>query len=192
MPWPGGLSNRPIGGKGKTAITVRKIIVRSLAPTRTVGTLICGNLTLRCALGRSGIRATKREGDGATPRGSFRIESAFYRRDRLSRPRTGLPVSTTGIDDGWCDAAQDRNYNRFITHPYPASAERLWRRDGLYDVVVVVGYNRRPRRRGAGSAIFMHVAEHGLKPTEGCVALSRRDLLKVVARIGPRTRLVVV
>jgi L,D-peptidoglycan transpeptidase YkuD (ErfK/YbiS/YcfS/YnhG family) len=188
----GRLSGRPIGGKEGPAITVRKIIVRSLAPRSTVATLICGNLSLRCALGRSGIRAAKREGDGATPRGSFRLESAFYRRDKLSRPRTGLPVSATTPADGWCDAIADRNYNRFVTHPYPASAERLWRRDGLYDVVVVVGYNRRPRRRGAGSAIFMHVAENGLRPTEGCVALPRRDLLKVVARIGPRTRLIIV
>jgi L,D-peptidoglycan transpeptidase YkuD (ErfK/YbiS/YcfS/YnhG family) len=174
------------------AITVRKIIVRSLAPRDTVGTLTCGSLTLRCALGRSGIRASKREGDGATPRGAFRIESAFYRRDRLCRPATGLPVSVTRTEDGWCDATEDRNYNRRVTHPYPASAEHLWRRDGLYDVVVVVGYNRNPRRRAAGSAIFMHVAEKGLRPTEGCVALSRRDLLKVIAHIGPRTRLVII
>ncbi len=173
-------------------ITAHKIIVRSLSPRSTTGLLTCGNLTLRCALGRSGIRSTKREGDGATPRGIFRIESAFYRRDRLRRPATGLSVLATKANDGWCDATEDRNYNRRVTHPYPASAEHLWRRDGLYDVVVVVGYNRNPRRRAAGSAIFMHVAEKGLRPTEGCVALPRRDLLKVIARIGTRTRLVVI
>lgn len=108
------------------------------------------------------------------------------------RPRAGLRVTTCRPDDGWCDAIGDRNYNRQVKHPYPASAERLWRKDELYDIVVVVDYNRVPRRRAMGSAIFMHVAEKGLKPTEGCVALPRRDLLKVLARIGPRTRIVIV
>jgi L,D-peptidoglycan transpeptidase YkuD (ErfK/YbiS/YcfS/YnhG family) len=166
--------------------------VRSLGAKSTSGRLTCGNLVLRCALGRNGIRALKREGDGATPRGSFRLESAFYRRDKVARPGSALPLAATRPDDGWCDAANDRNYNRRVRHPYPASAEHLWRRDGLYDIVVVVAFNRRPRKAAAGSAIFMHVAERGLKPTEGCVALARNDLLKVMALIGPRTRLVIV
>ena len=166
--------------------------MRNLSPRSTVGRLVCGNLHLRCALGRSGIRSQKREGDGATPRGRFRLETVFVRRDKLIRPRTGLRLAPTRPDDGWCDAANDRSYNRRITHPYPASAEHLWRGDGLYDVVVVIAYNTRPRRRGAGSAIFMHVAQEGLRPTEGCVALPRRDLLKVLARIGPRTRITIV
>lgn len=166
--------------------------MRSLSARSTVGRLQCGNLVLRCALGRSGIRSQKREGDGATPRGQYWLESAFYRRDKTARPKTTLSLTATRQNDGWCDAAKDGNYNRRITHPYPASAEHLWRSDGLYDVVVVMDYNRRPRRRGAGSAIFMHVAAQGLKPTEGCVALTRRDLLKVLARIGPRTRIAIV
>lgn len=178
--------------KRGSTITVRNIIVRSLSPRSTTGRLTCGSLTLKCALGRSGIRATKREGDGATPRGSFGFESAYFRRDHLRRPVTRLAVQATKPDDGWCDATDDRNYNRFVKHPYPASAEHLWRRDGLYDVVVVIGYNRRPRYRAKGSAIFMHVAEKSFRPTEGCVALTRRDLLKVVAAIGPRTRLIVI
>lgn len=147
---------------------------------------------LHCALGRSGIRSGKREGDGATPRGAFHLESGFYRGDKLLQPRTALLVRPSRHDDGWCDAKDDRNYNRQVKHPYPASAERLWRKDGLYDLVVVINYNRRPRVAGRGSAIFMHVAEKGLKPTEGCVALPRRDLLKVLAHIGPRTRIVIV
>lgn len=149
-------------------------------------------MVLRCALGRSGSRVRKHEGDGATPRGSFRLESAYYRRDKLTRPGSALRLTATRPDDGWCDAANDRNYNRHVKHPYGSSAEHLWRRDGLYDVVVVIDYNRRPRRCAAGSAIFMHVAEKGLKPTEGCVALPRKDLLKVMAHIGPKTRIVIV
>lgn len=166
--------------------------MRSLGAQSTVGRLVCGNLQLRCALGRAGIRSRKREGDGATPRGRFRFESAFYRPDRTARPRTALRLRPTGECDGWCDAANDPNYNRYVRHPYPASAEHLWRRDGLYDVVAVLSYNRHPRRRGAGSAIFMHVAAPGLSPTEGCVALTRRDLLKVLPHVGRRTRIVIV
>lgn len=157
-----------------------------------MGRLSCGNLLLRCALGHSGIRSRKCEGDGATPRGTFRLEGAYWRRDVLARPRTALPLRITKPQDGWCDAANDRNYNCPITHPYPASAEHLWRRDRLYDVVVVIDYNRRPRRRASGSAIFMHVASDGLKPTEGCVALKRSDLLKVLARVGRRTRITII
>lgn len=137
------------------------------------------------------MTSRKHEGDGATPRGTFRLEAARFRPDRLARPCTALRTSALRPDEGWCDAASDRNYNRPVRHPYPVSAERLWRHDGLYDVLVVVDYNRRPRIRGLGSAIFMHVANEGLAPTEGCVALARRDLLKVLARIGPRTRLIV-
>jgi L,D-peptidoglycan transpeptidase YkuD (ErfK/YbiS/YcfS/YnhG family) len=166
--------------------------VRSLAPGRTRGTLRCGNLTLPCALGRGGISSRKREGDGATPRGVFRFEGGFFRSDAHRRPQTALHFAATQRHDGWCDAADDRNYNRFVRHPYPKSAECLWRDDGLYDVVLVIGYNRRPRRRGAGSAIFMHVAKEGYEPTEGCIALAYPDLVKVLAYIGPATRLVVI
>jgi L,D-peptidoglycan transpeptidase YkuD (ErfK/YbiS/YcfS/YnhG family) len=166
--------------------------VRSLSPGSARGTLHCGNLTLPCALGRNGITSRKREGDNATPRGVFRLESGFFRPGAHRRPQTSLRLAATRPQDGWCDAAADRNYNRFVSLPYPQRAERLWRDDHQYDVVVVIDYNRRPRRRGAGSAIFMHVAREGLQPTEGCIALSHRDLLKVLARIGPGTRLIVV
>ncbi len=86
-----------------------------------------------------------------------------------------------GRDDGWCDAAADRNYNRAVRMPYAASAEAMWRADGIYDVVVVLSHNERPRKRGCGSAIFMHVARPGYLPTDGCIALSARDLRLVLA-----------
>jgi L,D-peptidoglycan transpeptidase YkuD (ErfK/YbiS/YcfS/YnhG family) len=98
-------------------------------------------------------------------------------------------MRATRIEDGWCDAPGDRNYNRPISHPYPASAERMWRQDQLYDIVVVLGYNDRPRIRGRGSAIFLHVARGNLAPTEGCIALRRSDLEKLLPLIGGRTTL---
>jgi L,D-peptidoglycan transpeptidase YkuD (ErfK/YbiS/YcfS/YnhG family) len=104
----------------------------------------------------------------------------------MGRLRTGLPLRTLRPTDGWCDAAQDRNYNRLVRHPYPASAERLWRADGLYDILVVLGHNDRPRIRNRGSAVFLHVARGDLGPTEGCIALRRADLLKLLPLIGTR------
>jgi L,D-peptidoglycan transpeptidase YkuD (ErfK/YbiS/YcfS/YnhG family) len=113
----------------------------------------------------------------------------LYRPDRMMRPRSGLPTRALRPDDGWCDAVGDRNYNRRVRHPYPASAERLWRSDHVYDAIVVLDYNTRPRVQGAGSAIFIHLARPQFQPTEGCIALARRDLLLLIARLGPHTRL---
>ena len=128
------------------------------------------------ALGRSGIRALKREGDGGTPLGRFPIRQVLYRADRVPRPRTRLPVRAIRADDGWCEDPADRNYNRLVSLPPRRSADRLIRADHLYDLMLVLGHNDRPRVRGKGSAIFMHLARPGYAPTAGCIALSRRDL----------------
>ena len=169
----------------------RVIHVRARSRSDVRGSLSFASLALPCALGRSGRAARKHEGDGATPSGTWRPELVLYRADRIQRPTTALPVRRINVDDGWCDAIGDRNYNRWVRHPYPASAERLWRADHLYDVVVVLNHNTRPRVQGAGSAIFMHLARPGYRPTEGCVALVRRHLLFVLARMGRSTRIVI-
>jgi len=135
----------------------------------------------RCALGRGGIRTDKREGDGATPVGAFPLRRLMYRPDRLAPPATGLPVSAIDPGDGWCDDPADAAYNRPVRLPFAASHETLWRDDGLYDVVVVLGHNDDPPVPGLGSAIFLHVARPGWEPTEGCVALALPDLLRLVA-----------
>jgi L,D-peptidoglycan transpeptidase YkuD (ErfK/YbiS/YcfS/YnhG family) len=163
--------------------------VRALSLAAARGVVRLGARNLPCALGRSGRRAMKREADGATPLGCWRLVRVFYRPDRLRRPSTCLPVAPLRPSDGWCDAAADRNYNRRVTHPYPASAERLWRADALYDVLVVLDYNLRPRVKGRGSAIFLHLARPGHAPTEGCIALARRDLLRLLQSAGPGARL---
>ena len=152
-------------------------------------------------IGRSGISSAKREGDGATPAGEFPLRAVWYRPDRLARPRTSLPVSEIGPEDGWCDDPASPDYNRPVRLPivrsarvdarHAASCERLWRDDGLYDVLIVAGYNDDPVVAGAGSAIFVHVAAPGGGPTEGCVALEKPDLLHVLRRLGPESRLIV-
>ena len=168
------------------------LAVRGRTRQGTKGIVQLGQLRLACALGRGGRKAGKREGDGATPIGRFRLLAVLYRADRRRRPSTGLPVRAIRPADGWCDAATDRNYNRSVPLPYPASTERMWREDNLYDLVVVLDHNTRPRVRGHGSAIFMHVARPGLKPTEGCVALDVRHLERLIAKAGRRTTITVI
>lgn len=166
----------------------RQMIVRPSPLRQATGILQLGMLRLRCAIGRSGVAALKREGDGASPIGIFPLRRVLYRPDNGLRPRTRLPIAPIARDDGWCDAPTDRNYNRGIRHPYPASAERLWRDDHLYDVILVLGHNDRPRLRGRGSAIFMHLARPGSLPTEGCIALARRDLEHLLRWLRPGDR----
>jgi len=148
-----------------------------------------------CALGRTGViaAADKREGDGATPAGRWSLRRVFYRPDRLPRPpdvsRSGLSVTPLTADLGWCDDPDHADYNRLIGLPHPAGHERLWRDDGLYDVIAVLGYNDAPPVPGLGSAIFLHVAlpdpdgPHGLRTTAGCVALPLPDLLALLAAL---------
>ncbi len=137
----------------------------------------------RAAIGKGGFlpASQKREGDGASPIGAWPLRRVLYRADRLSAPATQLPVIALEPDMGWCDDPSDPNYNRPVTHPYPASAEHLWREDELYDVIVVLGHNDDPVVPGAGSAIFLHCAKQGYPPTEGCIALQREDLLRLLA-----------
>jgi len=158
------------------------------------GTLMLGPRTIRAALGRSGITeaSDKREGDGATPLGCYPLRQVFYRADRVDAPETRLPVRAIRPDDGWCDAPEDPAYNRLVRRPYPASHEAMWREDGLYDVVVVLGHNDDPPQPGLGSAIFLHCKRGDYLPTEGCVALAPADLRTLLASAKPGDTLSIV
>jgi L,D-peptidoglycan transpeptidase YkuD (ErfK/YbiS/YcfS/YnhG family) len=148
-------------------------------------------MTIPVALGRSGITANKCEGDGATPRGRFRLVRLWWRADRLRRPRTALPARPIRRDDGWCEDARDRNYNRPVKLSAAATADRLWRDDALYDLVIEIDHNSRPRIANRGSAVFIHVARPGLKPTAGCVALEARALRRLLPWLSPKTLIVI-
>jgi L,D-peptidoglycan transpeptidase YkuD (ErfK/YbiS/YcfS/YnhG family) len=174
------------------------LLVHTLNCALARGRVSIGGLSFACAIGRSGQSHIKREGDGRTPIGCWRIEQIFWRGDRRCRPGAVLrflPGRSLRQDDGWCDAAGDANYNRHVRHPYGASAERLWRHDHLYDLVLVLSHNRRPRVKGRGSAIFLHIAgthdDGGLAATEGCVALARHDLeiVLMLLRRGSHVRI---
>lgn len=137
------------------------------------------------ACGRFGVRVDKREGDGASPQGTFPLVRAFYRADRIAAPRSALPLAPLRPSDGWVDDPADRQYNRLVALPYPAHHEEMWRTDGLYDLVVLIGYNTDPVVPGRGSAIFLHVARPDLAPTEGCIAVARDVLTLLLAMLGP-------
>jgi L,D-peptidoglycan transpeptidase YkuD (ErfK/YbiS/YcfS/YnhG family) len=164
-------------------------VVRGLSLASTTGHINLGHSMFRCAMGRSGRRAAKWEGDGATPIGTFAVRRILYRQDRSVRILSSLPARPIQSLDGWCDQSGDRNYNRLVKHPYPASAEKLWRDDHLYDIIVILGHNDLPRGQRRGSAIFMHLAREGFKPTEGCIALKANDLRRLVAVLTPGSKL---
>lgn len=147
---------------------------------------------VRAALGKGGLSHAKREGDGATPIGVFPLRNLLYRADRLARPQTGLAISVIEPGSGWSDDPRDGLYNRPLTLPHPYSHERLWREDGLYDLIVPLGYNDDPPVPGWGSAIFLHCARPDYGPTEGCVAIARSDLLHLLVGCGADTRLEIV
>jgi L,D-peptidoglycan transpeptidase YkuD (ErfK/YbiS/YcfS/YnhG family) len=167
---------------------VIEVLAEPRRPMR--GVLRHGSMLVPCALGRAGVRLDKQEGDGATPIGTFALRRLWYRADRLEAPATRyLPMRVIGRDDGWCDDPQSPEYNRPVTLPHPARHERLWRDDALYDLLVELGYNDGPIVPGAGSAIFLHVARPDYGPTEGCVAIAKVDLQRLLSEIGAETRL---
>ena len=172
-------------------VTLDTIMVRAKPGQRSRGWLLAGPLALPVALGRGGIRANKREGDGGTPRGIFRLRRLWWRADRAPRPRTLLPVRRIRGDDGWCEDPRDRHYNQPVRLKPDHPGDRLKRADHLYDLIVELDHNTRPRIAGRGSAVFVHVARPGFAPTAGCVALTAPALRRLIARASPRTRIVI-
>lgn len=145
------------------------------------GRLILGGRMFRAALGRAGVRPDKQEGDGATPVGVLPLRRVLYRADRVPPPDCAASIEPITPDDGWCDDSSHGDYNRQIRLPHEGHCEELWRADGLYDLVGVLGWNDAPVVRGRGSAIFLHVARDDYAPTEGCIALAADHLRRVLA-----------
>jgi L,D-peptidoglycan transpeptidase YkuD (ErfK/YbiS/YcfS/YnhG family) len=165
--------------------------VRVISARGQRGRLTGPGFSVPCAIGRCGISARKREGDGASPRGTLPILEGFYRPDKFAvRPRSALLLRRLRRGDGWCDASGDRNYNRPVSTGYGASHESLWREDELYDVVLVLDHNVTRRRQGRGSAIFFHLSCADFSPTAGCVAVRHSDMLNILGRLARRAKIV--
>ena len=151
--------------------------------------LLAGHASVPVVLGRSGILANKREGDGGTPRGRFRLVRLWWRADRHPRPRTLLPVRRITPDLAWCEDPADRRYNRPFRRSANEPGDRLRRDDHLYDFIIEIDHNTRPRIAGRGSAVFIHVARPNRGPTAGCVALDAKALRRLLCQVGPDTRI---
>jgi L,D-peptidoglycan transpeptidase YkuD (ErfK/YbiS/YcfS/YnhG family) len=165
------------------------IRVRRRTGGRSRGVLLAGRHAIPVVLGRAGVAADKREGDGATPRGRFRLQRLWWRPDRRSRPPTRLPVRRIDAALAWCEDPADRRYNRPFRRSANEPGDRLWREDDLYDLVIELSHNTRPRVAGRGSAVFVHVARPDRSGTAGCVALAAKDLLRLLGRLGPGTHI---
>jgi len=152
----------------------------SIAHVFADGRLVFGRMVCRAAIGRGGLVAHKEEGDGGTPLAVLPLRRVLYRADRVARPQAVVPVEPIAPEDGWCDDPSHRDYNTMIRLPHEARHEELWRRDAMYDVIGVLGWNDAPVQRGRGSAIFLHIARPDYAPTEGCVAVSLADLLALL------------
>ncbi len=159
------------------------------APCR--GILAAGPLRMECALGRGSTTIFKREGDGAAPVGAHRLLFGHYRADRAAKPDSRLSFTPIRAGMGWCDAEGHASYNRPVRLPFAAGHERMMRDDNLYDIVIVLDWNIRRRRHGAGSAIFFHLAKPGYAPTEGCIAISRRNMARLAPFLSRHSVLVV-
>jgi L,D-peptidoglycan transpeptidase YkuD (ErfK/YbiS/YcfS/YnhG family) len=181
-----------VGGKSAYQHNMRRttlaiLDVRTRPGNRRQGWLAAGPRRIPVALGRAGIKANKREGDGATPTGRFHLVRLWWRADRLPRPRTRLPIRPIGPLDGWCEDPADRRYNRPIKLEPDRPGDRLRRADALYDMIIEIDHNTRPRIAGRGSAVFLHVARAALAPTAGCIAMPAATLRRLLVRLGPNT-----
>jgi L,D-peptidoglycan transpeptidase YkuD (ErfK/YbiS/YcfS/YnhG family) len=152
---------------------------------------MAGGRAIPVALGRGGIRANKREGDGGTPRGAFHPRQVWWRADRHPRPRSFLPIRPIGPEDAWCEDSAHRHYNQPVRLDRDGAGDRLSRQDHLYDFIVEIDHNTCPRIAGRGSAVFLHLARPNFAPTAGCVAMTEAAMLQLLARIGPKTRIVI-
>lgn len=158
------------------------------------GHILCAGVKrIPCRVGRSGIiaAADKREGDGATPAGTWPLRQLFYRRDRLALPATRLAATALGERDGWCDDPAAAEYNLPVPLPFAASHETLWRLDHAYDVIIPLGYNDAPPVPGLGSAIFFHCLEDGRTHTEGCVAIDHNAMLDLLPALAPGMEMII-
>jgi L,D-peptidoglycan transpeptidase YkuD (ErfK/YbiS/YcfS/YnhG family) len=177
--------------RSRTGGPVRAVRVKAAAGNPNRGWLVVGDRAVPVALGRGGILANKREGDGGTPRGAFRPCRLWWRADRHPRPRTFLPIRRISCDDAWCEDPADRHYNRPIRIGRAHHGDRLKRDDHLYDFVVEIDHNTRPRVAGRGSAVFLHLARANFAATAGCVSMTRSAMVRLLRRLGPRTRIVI-
>ena len=144
---------------------------------------------LRCSIGKRGISIKKREGDKKTPKGEFRFKYILYRKDRIFKLKTKLKKIAINKKMGWCDDPNSNHYNKIINYPSKFSAEKLWRKENIYDIIIIIDYNLNPIIKNKGSAIFLHIAKKKYQPTNGCVAVNKKNIRLITSTINKKTKL---
>ena len=144
-------------------------------------------LKAKCAIGKKGIGYKKQEGDLITPRGQFKIKYLLYRKDRL-KILTKLKKKVIKKNMGWCDDPQSSQYNKLVRLPFAYKHEKLFRKENIYDIILILNYNMNPIKKNKGSAIFIHVTKNNFKKTEGCIAIKKTKLIKLIKEISPNTK----
>ena len=144
---------------------------------------------LKCSIGKSGITHVKKEGDLATPKGVFKLGLLYYRKDRNKSLKSKLKKRVIKKNMGWCDDSKCKKYNQEIYYPFKYGAEKLYRKDKIYDILINIKYNHYPIIKGRGSAIFLHLTNRKYKPTKGCVAIAKKDFLKILPLINRNTKI---
>ena len=150
------------------------------------------NYKVKCAIGKKGIGIKKKEGDFITPKGEFKIIKIFYRKDRLSRLKSRLKKIPITKDMAWCNDSKSNKYNKLVKYPFKFSTERLYRNDNIYDIILVLDFNLNPVRKNKGSAIFVHIAKKKYTSTEGCVAVSKKNLKNMIKNISHKSKIKIV
>ena len=144
---------------------------------------------LKCSVGKSGITSFKKEGDLTTPKGIFGLDKLYYRKDRIKLLKCQVIKKIIKKKMGWCDDSRSKKYNKEINFPFKYRAEKLYRKDNIYDLFINIKYNFWPVVKGKGSAIFLHIADRKYKPTKGCIGLSKKDFLKILPLISKKTKI---
>ena len=147
------------------------------------------NFKFRCALGKAGMGEKKREGDNVTPTGTFKIVKIYYRSDRIKKISSKFRAIEITKNMGWCDDPNSKNYNQLINLPSRYGHEKLFKKNNIYDIIVVLNYNMKPVIKNKGSAIFIHIAKKNYQPTQGCIALKKNDLLKLLSKISKNIKI---
>ena len=154
--------------------------------------LTFNNYRIKCAIGKRGIGKKKKEGDLITPVGLFKIRFLLYRKDRNIRLITNLKKYVIKRNMGWCDDPKTKKYNKLITTPFKYSYEKLYKKENIYDLILVLNYNMKPIKKNKGSAIFIHIAKNNYSNTAGCIAVKKKQLLKILRDIKSDTKVKIV
>ncbi len=153
--------------------------------------LFFNDYKVKCAVGKRGIGTKKTEGDLITPKGEYKIKSILYRKDREKKLNSKIKKNVILKNMGWCDDPKSTKYNQLINFPFKYSAEKLYRKDNIYDIILVIEYNMKPIKKNKGSAIFLHITKKNFKRTEGCVAIKKKDLKKIILKLNKKSKLII-